>query len=179
MHSSGMRTARSLTISHSICHARPPAMHAPRHAWPPKHAPLPHTPMTCMPPTMHTSHHACSPCHTPPLCHTCPPMWTDRHLYKHNLRKLRLQTVRMKEKLMRISGVVVLTLMSHFSPASCVTNRAITVEKETALPEADPGFPVGGVTSPPGGGPTYDFARFSQKLHEIGKILGHKGGVST
>ena len=37
---------------------------------------------------------------------------------------------------------------------------------------ADPGFPRGGGANSPGGGgaPTYDFAKFSQKLHEIERI---------
>ena len=36
---------------------------------------------------------------------------------------------------------------------------------------ADPGFPRGGgANSPEGGQPTYDFAKFSQKLHEIKRI---------
>ena len=62
MHSSRMRTARSLTVSRSrsirqgggMC-----ATHTPRHACPL----LPHTP----PPAMH------APCHTHPLPHTPPP----------------------------------------------------------------------------------------------------------
>ena len=41
---------------------------------------------------------------------------------------------------------------------------------------ADPGFPIGGDTNPVGGMPTYDFAKFSEKMHEIEKILGHRGG---
>ena len=43
------------------------------------------------------------------------------------------------------------------------------------LSEADPGFPVGGGANL-GGAPTYDFVKFSQKLHEIEKILGRWGG---
>ena len=40
-------------------------------------------------------------------------------------------------------------------------------------PGAGPGFPVGGSASPRGrGAPTYDFAKFCEKLHEIEKILG-------
>ena len=35
---------------------------------------------------------------------------------------------------------------------------------------ADPGFPRGGSANSPGGAPTYDFAKFSQKLHEIERI---------
>ena len=44
------------------------------------------------------------------------------------------------------------------------------------FPGADPGFPVGGGANPPGGrqpsrgAPTYDFAKYSEKLHEIEKI---------
>ena len=40
----------------------------------------------------------------------------------------------------------------------------------------DPGFPRGGGSNPPGGSPTYDFAKFSQKLHEIERIW--TGGVA-
>ena len=43
----------------------------------------------------------------------------------------------------------------------------------TFKPVADPGFPQGGGTNSAGGGllaPTYDFAKFSQKLHEIERI---------
>ena len=44
------------------------------------------------------------------------------------------------------------------------------------LPGADPGFPVGGGANPPGA-PTYDLAKFCEKLHEIEKILFHGGGA--
>ena len=45
------------------------------------------------------------------------------------------------------------------------------------LAGADPGFPVGGGADPPGGGaPTYDFVKISQNMHEIEKILDHRGG---
>ena len=40
---------------------------------------------------------------------------------------------------------------------------------------ADPGFPVGGGANSWGGAPTYKLAGFSQKLHEIKKILVRKG----
>ena len=37
---------------------------------------------------------------------------------------------------------------------------------------ADPGLPQGGGANSPGeGAPTYDFAKFSRKLHEIERIL--------
>ena len=35
----------------------------------------------------------------------------------------------------------------------------------------DPEFPVEGDANPPEGAPKYDFAKFSEKLHEIEKIL--------
>ena len=90
MHSSRIRTACSLTVSHSICHAcslphmspsathtplpfMPPTMHAPSpcHTHPPTtYAPLLCTPpMPCMPPAMHVTCHTCPlPC-TPPATH--------------------------------------------------------------------------------------------------------------
>ena len=40
---------------------------------------------------------------------------------------------------------------------------------------ADPGFLLGGGANPLGGAPTYDFVKFSKKLHEIEKILGRRG----
>ena len=46
--------------------------------------------------------------------------------------------------------------------------------KQEIYTGADPGFPVGGGASPPGGAPTYDFAKFCEKLHEIEKILGRR-----
>ena len=42
---------------------------------------------------------------------------------------------------------------------------------------ADPGFPRGGGANSPGGAPTYDFAKFSQKLHEIERIWTPRGGA--
>ena len=74
MHSSRMRTARSLTISHSICHAHPhharplPCMHPPPCTPPGMHAPLPH-----MPP-MHPPPHTPPPPCMPPLPHMFPPV---------------------------------------------------------------------------------------------------------
>ena len=41
---------------------------------------------------------------------------------------------------------------------------------------ADLGFPRGGSANFPGGAPTYDFAKFSQKLHEIERIWAPGGG---
>ena len=42
---------------------------------------------------------------------------------------------------------------------------------------ADPGFPVGGGADPTWGVATYDFVKFSQKLHEIEKIWAVGGGT--
>ena len=45
------------------------------------------------------------------------------------------------------------------------------------LSVADPGFPLGGDANPRGGGaPTYEFAKFSQKMHAIERIW-TRGGV--
>ena len=41
---------------------------------------------------------------------------------------------------------------------------------------ADPGFARGGGANSPGGVPTYDFAKFFQKLHEIERIWAPRGG---
>ena len=41
---------------------------------------------------------------------------------------------------------------------------------------ADTGFPVGGGANPLGA-PTYDFANFSKKLHEVENILGRRGAA--
>ena len=42
---------------------------------------------------------------------------------------------------------------------------------------ADPGFPRGGGANSSGGAPTYNFAKFSQKLHEIERIWARGGGA--
>ena len=44
---------------------------------------------------------------------------------------------------------------------------------------ADLGLPRGGRANPPGGAPTYDFAKFSQKLHEIERIWTPGGGGAS
>ena len=41
---------------------------------------------------------------------------------------------------------------------------------KTLLAVADPGFPRGGGANSPGGAPTYDFTKLSQKLHKIERI---------
>ena len=45
-----------------------------------------------------------------------------------------------------------------------------------ANPVADPGFPRGGGANSPGGAPTYEIAKFSEKLHEIERIWTPPGG---
>ena len=73
MHSSWMRTARSLTVSPSICHACPLPCMPPSHACPPAtHAPpAMHAPLPDIPPS-----HTCPPAtHTPLPC--TPPPWTE------------------------------------------------------------------------------------------------------
>ena len=88
-----MRTARSLTVSCNICHARPPLPCTPpaMNALPPCTL-LPCTPLLpCMSPathapTTHTFCHTHTPCHARPLPHTshharplpCTPSVTDR-----------------------------------------------------------------------------------------------------
>ena len=58
--------------------------------------------------------------------------------------------------------------------ASCLCLYSIINYQEAV---ADPGFPGGGGANSPGGGaPTYDFAKFPQKLHEIERIW-TPGGV--
>ena len=42
-------------------------------------------------------------------------------------------------------------------------------------PGADQGFPIGKGANPPRVAPTHDFAKNSQKLHEIEKMLGRRG----
>ena len=44
---------------------------------------------------------------------------------------------------------------------------------------ADPGFPRGGGANSPGRAPTYDFAKISQKLHEIERICTPWGGRAS
>ena len=53
-------------------------------------------------------------------------------------------------------------------------------EGPIGLPEADPGFPVISLKSSRGrGAPTYDFAKFNKKLHEIENILDHRSATAT
>ena len=49
-------------------------------------------------------------------------------------------------------------------------------EVHVCLAVADPGFPRGGGANSPGGAPTYDFVKISQKLHEIERIWTPGGG---
>ena len=47
----------------------------------------------------------------------------------------------------------------------------LLIDRKLHIPVADPGFPQGGGANSRGGGPTYNFAKFSQKLHGIERIL--------
>ena len=49
------------------------------------------------------------------------------------------------------------------------------IQAQETFSGADPGFPVEGGANPPGWGPTYAFAKFPEKLHEIENILGRRG----
>ena len=53
----------------------------------------------------------------------------------------------------------------------CVSNKTDNskISRSERIPVADPGFPRGGGANP-GGALTYDFAKFSQKLHAIERI---------
>ena len=85
VHSSRMRTARSLTLSRSICHTctphhTPPTTHAPPPlpCMPPCHAhPLPCTPpCQACPPAMYAPLSCMPPATQPPPCYACPPPCT-------------------------------------------------------------------------------------------------------
>ena len=56
-----------------------------------------------------------------------------------------------------------------------IFESASKLKKIKWISGAHPGFPERGGAEPPGV-PTYKFARFSQKLLEIKKILVHRGG---
>ena len=60
-------------------------------------------------------------------------------------------------------------------PACCVLHNPIWEQIHTTYSGADPGFPVGGGTNPPGGA-NIRFWQFFWKLHEIEKILGRREG---
>ena len=48
--------------------------------------------------------------------------------------------------------------------------------KENQSTMADPGFPRAGDANSPRGAPIHDYAKFTQKLHEIERILTRGGG---
>ena len=59
-------------------------------------------------------------------------------------------------------------------------NKKIKEQTTSIKAVADPGFPRGGGANSPGrGAPTYDFAKFSQKLHEIERIWTRGGRVQN
>ena len=76
---------------------------------------------------------------------------------------------------------------SHFGVCPAYANQLkesircmsdVSPEKQSFVPPksvAVPGFPRGGGANTPGGVPTYDFAKISQKLHEIERIWTPRG----
>ena len=55
----------------------------------------------------------------------------------------------------------------YFTITLCIIH---TTHRQGTIAVVDPGFPRGGGANSPGGAPTYDFAKFPQKLHEIERI---------
>ena len=53
------------------------------------------------------------------------------------------------------------------------------IDDHMVISVADPGFPRGGGANSPGGVPTYDFVKISQKLHEIERIWTPRGGRAS
>ena len=119
MHSSRMRTACSLIISHSICHARLPATHTHCHACPP----ATHAPLHACPPAAHASHRCTPPYHHahPPAMHTPP---VDRILntrfWKYYLAPTSLRAVR-RPPLSKSTWKVI-----SYSPGSQPADRGTT-----------------------------------------------------
>ena len=71
-------------------------------------------------------------------------------------------------------------LWKHYLPGTLFagsSNMLVLPSGLAPLPVADLGFPRGGGTNSPGGAPTYDFAKFPQKLHEIERIWTPGGGA--
>ena len=56
--------------------------------------------------------------------------------------------------------------------------KFILLRTECLKTVADPGFSRGGGANSPGEAPTYDFAIFSQKLHEMERIWAPRGCAS-
>ena len=57
------------------------------------------------------------------------------------------------------------------------SSRMRTVRCSSRQSVADPGFPRGGGANSPRVAPTYEIAKFSEKLHEIERIWTPRGGV--
>ena len=71
--------------------------------------------------------------------------------------------------------------MNHVNLTHQVLTQIIPVKNYPNIPltVADPGFPRGRGANPPGA-TTYDFVKFSQKLHEIKRIwTSRDGGVRS
>ena len=63
------------------------------------------------------------------------------------------------------------------APAPATSTLCVGTLDLYSFSVADPGFPRGGGAKSPGGAPTYDFAIFSQELHEIERIWARGGRV--
>ena len=80
-----------------------------------------------------------------------------------------------------IEDDLILWIFMEYCPHEDLQNyarkRDLSFDMKLEITAADPGFPRGGRQLPRGGGaPTYDFAKFSQKLHEIERIWVPGGG---
>ena len=62
-------------------------------------------------------------------------------------------------------------------PPSSIITEGQTIKVLFSV--ADPGFPRGGGANPPEEAPIYDFARVSQKLHEIERIWTGGGRIQN
>ena len=116
-----MHTARSLTVSRSICHARPPpctppAMHVPLPL--PCTPPATHAALPCMPPAMHAPCHACPPAmYAPPVDRIL-----DTHFWKYYLAPTSLRAVKRLPACPR-RGAATEHLLEHSAPVFLESRR--------------------------------------------------------
>ena len=83
MHSNRMRTARSLTVSPSICHTYHPTTHTPLPCMhPAKHDPPTMQPCHTHPDLPNMSPLPCNPATHTPTCQTCPPAMQPCHTHR-------------------------------------------------------------------------------------------------
>ena len=142
---SGCLSCHTCPLPRMLC-----GMHAPCYACPlpytplAMHAPVTHAPLPCIPPChAHSSLPCTSLCHGHPTpCHACPhhahpchacfptrmplpdmfplPPWTDKHLWKHYLRKLRLRALITMFCCWKSRELVALYRLLHITPTSGV-----------------------------------------------------------